>query len=47
MDKNQIEKLYEEQIQFFDESYNNNAKFRNDHTAIAPGIEELDMGAPD
>ena len=47
VDKNQIEKLYEEQIQFFDDSYNNNAKFRNDHTAIAPGIEELDMGAPD
>ena len=45
IDKDAIEKEYLEQIQKFDDEYQRSS-LRNDHKAIAPGVTELDLGAP-
>lgn len=46
VDKDRIEEEYQKQIAMFDTSYQK-SDLRNDHTEQAPGIQELDMGAPD
>lgn len=45
LDKDEIERQYQQHINAFDTNYQNSA-LRNDHLALHPEVQELDMGAP-